>query len=27
MSGSEHGSTLASSVVADEVARRGDVWV
>ena len=26
MSGSEHGFTLASSVVAEEVARRGDVW-
>jgi hypothetical protein len=26
MSGSEHGSTLASSVVAEDVARRGNVW-
>jgi len=26
MSGFEHGSTLASSVVAEEVARRGSVW-
>jgi hypothetical protein len=26
MSGSEHGSTLASSVVAEDVAWRGDVW-
>jgi len=26
MSGAEHGSTLASSVVAEEVARWGDVW-
>jgi hypothetical protein len=25
-SGREHGSTLASSVVAGEVAGRGDVW-
>ena len=25
-SGREHGSTLASSVVAEEVAGRGDVW-
>jgi len=24
--GAEHGFTLASSVVAEEVARRGDVW-